>query len=89
MKSSSNYENMTFNEFNVVFSIIIHHLIHNPRDDTPLSRAQFHCGPWPPLSTGSVGVVQKFGEYQGVQEPGCSCDLDFGREAMKIKIGQG
>ena len=33
------------------------------------------CGPWP-LSTGSVGVVQKFGEYQGVQEPGCSCDLD-------------
>eukprot|EP00435_Cladocopium_sp_Y103_P011258 s3545_g2.t3 len=25
------------------------------------------------VDTGSVGVVQKFGEYQGVQEPGCSC----------------
>ena len=25
------------------------------------------------IDTGSVGVVQKFGEYQGLQEPGCSC----------------
>lgn len=25
------------------------------------------------VDTGSVGVIQKFGEYQGVQEPGCSC----------------
>ena len=25
------------------------------------------------ISTGSIGVVQKFGEYQGLQEPGCSC----------------
>jgi hypothetical protein len=33
------------------------------------------------LSTGSVGVIQKFGEYQGVQEPGCSCDL---AEPMEI-----
>ena len=25
------------------------------------------------IPTGSIGVVQKFGEYQGWQEPGCSC----------------
>ena len=25
------------------------------------------------IDTGSVGVIQKFGEYQGLQEPGCSC----------------
>ncbi|CAE7433073.1 HIRL2 [Symbiodinium natans] len=25
------------------------------------------------IDTGSIGVVQKFGEYQGMQEPGCSC----------------
>jgi len=25
------------------------------------------------IETGAVGVVQKFGEYQGTQEPGCTC----------------
>mmetsp|Transcript_17379 Transcript_17379/g.40920 ORF Transcript_17379/g.40920 Transcript_17379/m.40920 type:complete len:287 (+) Transcript_17379:57-917(+) len=25
------------------------------------------------IETGSVGVVQKFGEFQGLQEPGCNC----------------
>ena len=25
------------------------------------------------VQTGSVGVIQKFGEYQGLQEPGCNC----------------
>ncbi|CAJ1429242.1 unnamed protein product [Effrenium voratum] len=25
------------------------------------------------IDTGSVGVIQKFGEYQGLQDPGCMC----------------
>lgn len=25
------------------------------------------------VETGSVGVIQKFGEFQGLQEPGCTC----------------